>query len=151
MSSKDHRKKFLFVLLENFSLAAFSNAIEPLRLANRIAKTKFYNWQLASVSGNSVECSNGISFQVSSNIQSVDAYDCLVLCSGENVKEYCTRNLINWLRKEARGKALIGALCTAPYILAKSGLLENKNCTIHWENYESMKEEFGNLINQKLD
>ena len=33
-------KNYIFVLLENFSLLAFSSAIEPLRLANHISKDK---------------------------------------------------------------------------------------------------------------
>ena len=33
-------RKFVFVLIKNFSLLAFCNAIEPLRIANRIAKKK---------------------------------------------------------------------------------------------------------------
>ena len=37
-------RKFLFVLIENFSLVAFSNAIEPLRLANRTAKRRLYSY-----------------------------------------------------------------------------------------------------------
>ena len=53
--------------------------------------------------------------------------------------------MINWIRKEARNNKNIGAICTATYILAKAGLLDNSKSTIHWENQEALKEDFGDL------
>ncbi len=137
--------KFLFVLIEEFSLVAFSNAIEPLRLANRIAKKKLYTWELASEHGQKVTCSNGISLDVESTIHDATKPNYIVLCTGENVRDYATKSLISWIRKEARSDTIIGAICTGTYILAKAGLLNDYKATIHWENKESLKEEFGNL------
>ena len=138
-------RKFLFVLIENFSLVAFSNAIEPLRLANRTAKRRLYSWELASENGQKVTCSNGISLDVDVDIHGAKNHNFVVLCSGENVKDYTKKSIINWIRKEARNNKNIGAICTATYILAKAGLLDNSKSTIHWENQEALKEDFGDL------
>ena len=138
-------RKFVFVLIKNFSLLAFCNAIEPLRIANRIAKKRLYCWELASELGAKVACSNGISLDVEVNIQNIKNSDYIVLCAGENVKKYTTKTIINWIRKEARNDTTIGAICTGTYILAKAGLLNNSKSTIHWENQESLKEEFADL------
>ena len=137
--------RFLFVLIEDFSLVAFSNAIEPLRLANRIAKKQLYVWELASESGQKVTCSNGITLDVSVDLNTAKSASYIVFCSGENVRKYTTKSLINWIRKEARKDITIGAICTATYILAKAGLLNNSKSTIHWENQEALKEEFCDL------
>ena len=123
--------RFLFVLIEDFSLVAFSNAIEPLRLANRIAKKQLYVWELASESGQKVTCSNGITLDVSVDLNTAKSASYIVFCSGENVRKYTTKSLINWIRKEARKDITIGAICTATYILAKAGLLNNSKSTIH--------------------
>ena len=37
------------ILIPDFSLMAFSSAIEPLRLANRLADRKLYDWRVVSV------------------------------------------------------------------------------------------------------
>ena len=42
----------------------------------------------------------------------------------------------------AREGAVLGALSTGSYVLAKAGLLRGRRCTIHWENLESFKEVF---------
>ena len=52
---------------------------------------------------------------------------------------------MNWIRKEARKNTTIGAICTGTYILAKAGLLNDCKSTIHWENQDSLKEEFSDL------
>ena len=144
-SNIDIPKTFLFVLVENFSLVAFSNAIEPLRLANRVAKKNIYSWKLASDSSKKVTCSNGISLDTEVDINTIKTPDFIVLCSGENVKKYTTRSIVNWIRKESRNNTPIVAICTGAYILAKAGILNNKKSTIHWENQEALKEEFSNL------
>jgi len=138
-------RRFLFVLIEDFSLVAFSNAIEPLRLANRIAKKNVYSWELASEHGEKVTCSNGISIDVKVDIYSAKSPNYVVLCSGENVKNHTNKSLMNWIRKEARKNTTIGAICTGTYILAKAGLLNDCKSTIHWENQDSLKEEFNDL------
>lgn len=40
-----------FVLLPDFSLIAFSSAIEPLRIANQLAGQMLFEWEVLSESG----------------------------------------------------------------------------------------------------
>ena len=39
-------ERFVFLLLENFTLIAFAGAIEPLRIANRMAGRTLYEWRV---------------------------------------------------------------------------------------------------------
>ena len=136
-------KNYIFVLLENFSLLAFSSAIEPLRLANRMSKEKKFFWNLVSVEKTEVTCSNGTKIKCDNNLNiTTHREDIIIICGGTNIKDNMTKNLLGWLRKEARKGLCIGGLCTASQILAKAGLLDNKKCTIHWENRDSFLEEF---------
>ena len=68
--------------------------------------------------------------------------DTIVICGGIDVQQATTKRLLNWLRREARKGVNIIALCTATYTLARAGLLDGKNATIHWENQDSFSEEF---------
>ena len=49
-------KRFVFLLLDRFTMLSFAGAIEPLRIANRIAGEEIYRWVLAG-EGEFVTCS----------------------------------------------------------------------------------------------
>lgn len=135
-------RRFVFVLLDQFTMLCFASAVEALRIANRMAGRKIYSWILASESGGPVRCSNGTAFQVDMGLEALDRDDTLFLCGGLDVQEATTRRLLGWLRREARRGLMIGGLCTAGYTLARAGLLDGKKATIHWENHDGFAEEF---------
>ena len=135
-------KNFVFVLMNDFTMLCFSAAVEALRIANRMSNKKLYSWTLMSDGGTPVTCSAGIEFNVSSDLTEVSRDDVVMICGGVNIQNSTNKNILNWLRREARRGPVIGGLCTAAYCLAKAGLLDGKRATIHWENQDSFIEEF---------
>lgn len=134
--------RFVFLLLDDFSLIAFASVIEPLRLANRMADKALYDWVLMSETGGTVRASNGMQVQVDHGLDAVNRDQAIIVCSGVNVRTYSTRPVLGWLRRESRKGMPIGGICTAAQTLALAGLLENKSCTIHWENRDGFQEDF---------
>ena len=47
-ASSELPQRIGFVLIPNFSMIAFTSAVEPLRLANRAAGRELYSWRLLS-------------------------------------------------------------------------------------------------------
>lgn len=135
-------RRFIFLLLDRFSLVPFSSALDTLRIANRFDKTPRYSWALASEDGEAVACSNGAKMMVDMDLAEVTRDDTVMVCGGLGIDQSSTKKVMNWLRREARKGASIGGLCTGAHTLAKAGLLDGKKCTIHWENYDSFTEEF---------
>ncbi|CUH62825.1 Carnitine catabolism transcriptional activator [Thalassovita gelatinovora] len=135
-------KRFVFVLMENFTLMSFSAALECIRLANRMSGQQLYDWTLVGEHGETVRCSAGTEFKLDSGFCELTRDDTLILCGGIDVQKATTKKLISWLRREARKGIAIGGLCTASYAMAKAGLLDGKRATIHWENHDSFIEEF---------
>jgi AraC family transcriptional regulator, glycine betaine-responsive activator len=135
-------RRFIFVLLDNFTLLSFASAIEALRIANRMAEHTLYEWSLAGEGGVSITCSAGTEFKLDMDLGETTRDDTVLVCSGINVQAATTRRLVSWLRREARKGPIIGGLCTAAYTLAKAGLLDGRRATIHWENQDSFTEEF---------
>ena len=139
---KAPQKRFVFLLLNEFTMMSFSNALEPLRLANRIAERTLYTWTLAGEGGEIATCSNGVSFKLDMGLEDVGKDDIIMVCGGINVQRSSTKGVLAWLRKEARRGITIGGLCTGAHCLAKAGLLSGKKATIHWENQDGFFEEF---------
>ncbi|MDD9920812.1 MAG: GlxA family transcriptional regulator [Boseongicola sp.] len=138
----DKPRRFVFVLLDQFTLLCYACAVESLRIANRMAGETLYEWRIIGEGGDTVECSAGTSFKLDSELTEVSRDETIIVCGGIDVAAATTKKLVAWLRREARRGVQMGGLCTAGYSLAKAGLLDGKRATIHWENQDSFIEEF---------
>lgn len=136
------QRRFVFLLLDRFTMLAFASAIEPLRIANRVLGRQAYVWKLAGEGGETATCSNGTAFKLDMGLDEIERDDVLLVCGGIDVQKATTRGVLNWLRREARRGATVGGLCTGAYAVAKAGLLDGKKATIHWENQDGFLEEF---------
>ncbi len=136
------RRRFVFVLLPQFTMLCFASAIECLRVANRTANKTLYSWVNIGEGGEIATCSNGCTFQLDGDLGELDRDDTIMLCGGQDIQAATTKRLLNWLRREARRGAATAGLCTAGYTMAKAGLLDGKKATIHWENHDSFAEDF---------
>jgi transcriptional regulator GlxA family with amidase domain len=135
-------KRFLFVLLDQFTMLSFACALDSLRIANRAAGTQVYSWKLIGEGGNTATCSNGTVFSLDDDLIEAQREDTIVVCGGIDVGKASTKRVVSWLRREARRGTAIAGLCTASHTLAVAGLLDGKRATIHWENQDSFAEEF---------
>jgi len=142
VDAKGKPKRFVFVLLDNFTMLCFACALESLRIANRMANKKLYDWAIAGEGGEVARCSNGTEFKLNMDLGELGREDVVMVCGGIDVQAATTKKLVSWLRREARKGVTMGGLCTAGYTLAKAGLLDGKKATIHWENQDSFAEEF---------
>jgi transcriptional regulator GlxA family with amidase domain len=144
-SSMDKPKRFVFVLLPNFTLLSFAAALDSLRIANRVAGRQIYDWILIGEGGDTVTCSAGTEFKLDGDLAELSRDDTVLICGGVRIQDATTKKLISWMRREARRGLTLGSLCTASYALAKAGLLDGKRATIHWENQDSFAEDFPDI------
>lgn len=138
-------KNFVFLLLNQFTLIAFANALEPLRIANRSAGKTLYKWRLAGEGGETAKSSCGAVIQLDMGLEEVGREETVIVCGGLNIKAATTQPVLNWLRREARKGIAVGGVDTGSYTVAKAGLLDNKRVTIHWENRDSFMEDFPDI------
>jgi transcriptional regulator GlxA family with amidase domain len=141
----DVPRRFVFLLLDKFTMMSFAGALEPLRVANRASGVALYSWALAGEGGLEVRCSNGAAFKLDMGLDEIEREDVVLVCGGLDIQRSTTKNVLNWLRREARRGVVIGGICTGSYTMAKAGLLDGKKATIHWENQDSFLEEFENV------
>jgi AraC family transcriptional regulator, glycine betaine-responsive activator len=140
-----------FFCVPRFSMIAFTSAIEPLRLANQMSGRKLYEWRLFSQDGNPVRASNHVEITVSGSFAAARGLHAAVVCSGLDVQTFDHRDLMAALRRLSSFGAEIGAVCTGTYVLAKAGLVDGYQSTIHWENHAGLVAEFPQLdVSQEL-
>ncbi|HEY0315284.1 MAG TPA: GlxA family transcriptional regulator [Sphingomonas sp.] len=132
-----------FLLVPGFSALAFFSAIEPLRVANRLAGRRLFAWRIQSAGGGPVKASNGMALDADGPLDERSAT--LVLCAGFEPQQGETPELMAALRRMWRRGATIGAMDTGTYLLARAGLLGDRAVTMHWEAVPAFRERFPDI------
>ncbi|WP_019529435.1 GlxA family transcriptional regulator [Dasania marina] len=137
---------FAFVILPKFSSFTLSCLVEPLRIANYCDGNKIYDWKFLSVAGDAVPSASCIPVQTQSINEETQQFDAIIVCGGWNSERYDHPDLLRWLRLMGRKGTILGAAEIGTYVLARAGLLEGYQSTIHWHCHSAFKESYTELI-----
>ena len=126
--------------LPEFTMIAFSSAVEVLRMANHLSGQPYYSWTVITADGKPVSSSNGLAPVQTVTYDAAGDLDMVLVCGGTNVAKFVDDKIISLLRRMAHDGVVLGGLCTGTYALVKSRLLDGYKCTIHWENMAGLRE-----------
>jgi transcriptional regulator GlxA family with amidase domain len=135
-----------FLLLRNFSMIAFANALECFRMANYLSRRTLYTWSVLTVDDGPVQASNGLMMDSTLATAAVNQCDTLFVCGGIDVRDATDARVRAFLRQCAAKRMPMGAVCTGAFALASAGLLDGYRCAIHWENLAAIREEFPKVV-----
>jgi len=88
-----------FLLLPEYAMISLLSAIEPLRVANRLAGKTLYRWQCLSENGQPVLASNDMALQQHHAMTEVTTPRNLFVVSSFNPQNHINQPTINWLRQ----------------------------------------------------
>ena len=135
-----------FLLIEQFSMLSVASALEPLRQANRLLGHEAYAWQLISHDSEPLPASNGMTIAAQGALDRNLRTDFLFVCAGLDADPPYRNRLNAGLQQIARSGAILGSLSAGTLILARAGLLDGYESTIHWEFQPAFQEEFPELV-----
>ena len=137
------------MLIPNFTMIAFATAVEPLRIANRMAGGSAIagRWFRSTASRRSPPTASRINVDMSlkdarERVRGGERPDHVFICGSLGVERFHDRNLNAWIAALDRQKIGIGALDTGAWMLADAGLLDGRRCAIHWELLPAFSERF---------
>jgi len=139
MSSLAH---FGFLTLPNFSMIAFSSAVEVLRMANYAGRAERYTWSIYSPDGAPVLASNGIALRPTRSVGDAQLPDVMIVCGGIRIRDAVNDGTRQMLTTLAGREIPLGGICTGAYALMLTGLLDGYRCAVHWENRSALHDEF---------
>lgn len=131
------------VVLPNFTLLALSSVVDTLRLANRALGREAYAWTVYGLQDTVVTSSNVgiVPDRLLTGVHD-DEVDIAIVCGGIGGHLYNERHLRAWLRDlDSRG-AIIGAISTGIWQVARAGLLDSYRCAVHWDDLPSFSTTF---------
>ena len=104
-----------FLTLSEFSMIAFTSAVEVLRMANHLCEKDYYSWSVITMDGAPVPPATGSPVQRTTTYEEAGALDIVFVCGGTNVEKYVDDRVLALLRRLSvrRGarRALHGDLC----------------------------------------
>ena len=130
----------------------FSRANE---LRTERGKEPLFKIQLAGVSHKSEFANGMVTITPSVHISSIRKTNLIIIPSMASDFTTAAKNnlqLVDWIQEQYNKGAEVASMCTGAYILASTGLLNGRNCSIHWNAAGNLKKLFPevNLKTEKL-
>lgn len=138
-------RNFAFFLQPEFTLLAFSSAVDPLRIANQLSQKPLFHWQVLSEDGKPVTSSSGVTVVVDGPLGEMSPDTTLIICAGNPTGAEASARTLSMINRHHRFGGRLGAICTGATTLARAGLLAGRAFTLHWENQPAFCERFPDL------
>ena len=138
-------QSYAFLLLKDFTLLAFSAAIEPFRIANQLSQKPLYRWSVVSEDGRPVRSSSGVEIAADAALSSTGKDTVIFACSGNLSGGNPSKSTLAFLHRHNRTGGALGGICTGAVALAQAGLLDGRTFTLHWECHPGFAERFEHL------
>lgn len=142
--------KIGFILARQFTLSAFANFADVLRLAadeGDRSRPIRCSWRVVSATMNPVVSSCGIPVQPDERLGNPERFDYLVVVGGLiPAIQQLNPAYIDYLRQAARANVPIVGVCTGAFILHKAGLMDGYRCCVSWFHHDDFLEQFEGLI-----
>lgn len=115
-------------------LDVFTAAGVSWNFINAEAVSPCFEVSLVTGHGYKIQCYNGIEIPTKTSWRDIEQADLIFIPSfaflGTGPK--LPDDLIQWFQKMAANGAIIASVCTGAFLLAETGLLDNKRATTHW-------------------
>jgi AraC family carnitine catabolism transcriptional activator len=134
-----------FLIVPRFNMMTLMTMIEPMRVANYLSPNPLYQWEILSFDGAAITASNGFVLAAQPPADRNRRGEIIFVLGSWGAEEYANRDLIAWLRKQAREGARICAVELGCYLVARAGLISGQAVTTHWSWAPGFQERFAEI------
>lgn len=130
-----------FVLLEHFSLPAFTQALDTIVTAN-LLRPELFSTRIFGLQDIEVVSDLGLVIRPDAQIdlRALEELDLLVICGGYRTELHASEEFISLLRAAADSGITLAGLWNGAWFLGVAGLLEGYRCAIHPEHRPALAE-----------
>lgn len=138
-----------FILARRFTLCAFANFVDVLRLAadeGDRSRPILCDWKVLSDTANPVPSSCGVDVQPHERLGDPARFDYLVVVGGlmDEIPKLST-SYSDFLRRAAALHVPLVGICTGAFILHRAGLMAGYRCCVSWFHHADFLEQFDGL------
>lgn len=149
MTASAPRLRIGFILAPRFTLCAFANFVDVLRLAadeGDRSRPILCSWRVLSPTADPVESSCGIRINPEEQLGDPTRFDYVVVVGGlVGGIERLHPDHIAFLRRAAEAGVSLAGVCTGTFILHRAGLMNGYRACVSWFHHEDFLTEFDGL------
>ncbi|SDF21002.1 transcriptional regulator, AraC family with amidase-like domain [Salipiger thiooxidans] len=138
-----------FILAKRFTLCAFANFVDVLRLAadeGDRSRPILCNWTVLSETMDPVTSSCGISVQPKERLGDPSRFDYIVVIGGlMDEMPGLSAGYVKFLHQAAEAGVPLVGVCTGAFMLHQAGLLDGYRCCVSWFHHVDFLEQFEGL------
>ncbi len=139
-----------FILAKRFTLCAFANFVDVLRLAadeGDRSRPIMCGWTVLSDTMSAVPSSSGISVQPNERLGDPTKFDYVVVIGGlmDDDMSSLGAEYTAYLKKAAAAGIPLVGVCTGGFLLHKAGLMQGYRCCVSWFHHADFLEQFDGL------
>jgi transcriptional regulator GlxA family with amidase domain len=135
-----------FLLLDNFTLTAFSGLIDALRLAaDHGARSRQIDatWTVMSPDSKPRQSSCGVAVSPNAGLLDPAGFDYIAVCGGNDYTDWTlSKALLDYLQRAAGQRTRLLGICTGTFAIAKAGLVGDRRVCIHWNVADAFAAQF---------
>lgn len=139
-----------FILLKRFTLCAFANFVDVLRLAadeGDRSRPIHCSWRVISADIAPIVSSCGISIQPHERFSDPKKFDYIVVVGGLlDEMELHDRQVEDYLKRAAAARVGLVGVCTGSFTLHQAGLLRGYRCCVSWFHHRDFLAQFEGLV-----
>lgn len=137
------------VLTRRFTICAFANFVDVLRLAadeGDRSRPILCSWRVVSQDLQPVSSSSGLSVQPDERLGDPTRFDYVVVVGGLMEElERVPPEVTEFLRRAARARVPLVGLCTGAFVLHRAGLMQGYRCCVSWFHHNDFLENFDGI------
>ena len=143
------RLRIGFILARRFTLSAFANFVDVLRLAadeGDRSRPILCSWRVLSASMDPVTSSCGIAVQPDERLGNPARFDYIVVVGGLMEElERLDPEYLSFLHRASQARVPLVGVCTGAFILHRAGLMAGYRCCVSWFHHDDFLEQFDGL------
>lgn len=144
------RLRIGFVLARRFTLSAFANFVDVLRLAadeGDRSRPIHCSWTVLSATMSPVTSSCGVAVTPDERLGDPTRFDYIVVVGGLiDEIERLQPDYIDFLGRAAQAGIPLVGVCTGAFILHRAGLMHGYRCCVSWFHHNDFLEQFDGLV-----
>ena len=130
------------LLLPDSSMMSLASVLDVMRAANRLARRKLFNWKLVTLDGEPATLTCGLPIHPQGQLDNNSHGNILIIISGFDQQKHVDDASLKRIKAIMRSFDAVGGVEAGSWVLARTGKLNGKKATTHWEDLEEFATQF---------